>query len=98
MDSKARFGLNVRRIRKERGFSQEELADRARLHRTYVGGVERGERNISLENILALAEALNTSAGDLFAGIKSASRLQTESEPDRAKVPPTVHRGAARRG
>lgn len=51
--------------------SQEELAHRANLHRTYVGSVERGERNISLLNILALAAAVNVDAGSLIAGLVS---------------------------
>lgn len=47
-------------------FSQEELAERADLHRNYVGGVERGERNIGLEKIMKLAKALSVRAADLF--------------------------------
>jgi transcriptional regulator with XRE-family HTH domain len=49
---KSVFGRAVRALRKERGYSQEELAERAGLHRNYVGGVERGERNVALENIV----------------------------------------------
>lgn len=69
MDPKDAFGRNVRRLRKEKGLSQEDLAYRAHLHRTYVGGVERGERNISLENIVAISAALGCSVADLFVGI-----------------------------
>ena len=50
----------------ERGFTQEELAHRAHLHRNYVGGVERGERNISLLNIVDLAQALSVRPAELL--------------------------------
>jgi transcriptional regulator with XRE-family HTH domain len=63
---KSRFGNRLRQLRDERGYSQEELAERAELHRNYVGGVERGERNVALENIVKLAKALSVPPGDLF--------------------------------
>jgi len=62
----ARFGDKLRRIRRKQEISQEELADRAGLHRTYVSSVERGERNVSLETIEKFARALNLSMGDLM--------------------------------
>ena len=62
------FGLKVRMLRFELGITQEELAEKADLHPTYVGSVERGERNIALENIVSLAKALNCSAKDLMPG------------------------------
>ena len=60
------FGLRVRQLRLSRGLSQEALADLAGVHRTYVGSIERGERNISFLNIEALAEALGAAPGSLF--------------------------------
>ncbi|MBS0210345.1 MAG: helix-turn-helix transcriptional regulator [Planctomycetes bacterium] len=53
-----RFGDNLRKVRKSRGLSQEGLADKAALHRTYISSVERGERNVTLETIEKLAKAL----------------------------------------
>lgn len=58
MNLKARFGKTVRRLREEAGYSQESFADRAKVHRTYMGTVERGETNLTLENIEKLALAL----------------------------------------
>jgi transcriptional regulator with XRE-family HTH domain len=59
VDPRIIFGRRVRQLRLERGFSQEKLAELADLHRNYVGGVERGERNVSLVNIVKLARGLN---------------------------------------
>jgi transcriptional regulator with XRE-family HTH domain len=59
------FGRRLRELRLERGLSQEALADLAEVHRTYVGSVERGERNIALDNINALADALRVSPARL---------------------------------
>lgn len=64
--TKSLFGKAIRALREERGYSQEELAERANLHRNYIGGVERGERNVALENIVKLARALSVRAKDLF--------------------------------
>ena len=65
-DPRVAFGLRVRAVRASRGLSQEALADLAGLHRTYVGSVERGERNIALLNIYRLAEALGVEPADLL--------------------------------
>ena len=60
------FGGRMRELRKEKGLSQEALALACDLDRSYIGGVERGERNISLVNIHIIARALGVSAKDLF--------------------------------
>jgi transcriptional regulator with XRE-family HTH domain len=62
------FGERVRELRKEKGLSQEALALACELDRTYIGGVERGERNISLLNIHKIAGALGVSAREFFNG------------------------------
>ena len=67
-DILVRFGRRVRELRKKKGLSQEALALEAGLDRTYVGGVERGERNISLQNIEKLAKALGAHTSDLMRG------------------------------
>jgi transcriptional regulator with XRE-family HTH domain len=60
------FGTNVQKIRKQKGLSQEELAKKCRLHRTYIGGIERGERNVSLINLKKIATALGVKIDDLI--------------------------------
>ena len=64
---KETLAANLRRMRRATGLSQEELAARAGLHRTYVSSVERAERNVSLKNIYLLAGALGVEPGDLIA-------------------------------
>ncbi|WP_182466841.1 helix-turn-helix domain-containing protein [Sphingomonas gilva] len=61
-DPKTILARNIRRLRQASGISQEELASRAQLHRTYISSVERRERNVSLENIFKIAQALGVPA------------------------------------
>ncbi|MDD5415934.1 MAG: helix-turn-helix transcriptional regulator [Candidatus Daviesbacteria bacterium] len=61
-----RFGKKIREERKKLGLSQEEFADRASVHRTYIGMVERGEKNITLESIEKVIKALNLKLSDFF--------------------------------
>ena len=65
-DIRARFGLAVRARREELGLTQEDLADKAGIHRTYLSDIERGSRNVSLLNIEQMARALTLSLGELF--------------------------------
>ena len=68
-DPRKKFGDRIRTLRKQAGLSQEELAAACGLHRTYVGAVERGERNISLLNIVQFAHALRVKPANLLEGI-----------------------------
>lgn len=61
-----KFGNNIRLLRKQKDISQEALAFKCGLHRTYISDVERGLRNVSLVNIEKIAKALNTSIKELF--------------------------------
>lgn len=64
-----RFGEKIRSMRKERGISQEKFAELCGLDRTYISGIERGTRNVSLKNIELIAQALGISKSDLFKGV-----------------------------
>ena len=65
-----KFGERIRELRHKKNISQEDLAEMTNLHRTYIGGIERGERNLSLENIHKIAKALKISLSKLFEGIE----------------------------
>ena len=64
-----KVGLNIRQLRKEKGMSQESLALAADLDRSYVGGVERGERNIAIVNLKKIADALKVPVSQLVKGL-----------------------------
>ena len=68
------FGHAVRDLRFSRALSQEALAERAGLHRTYIGGIERGERNVSLVNIGLLADALEVELATLMGAVERERR------------------------
>jgi transcriptional regulator with XRE-family HTH domain len=61
------LGRTIRELRRDRGLSQERLAELAGMHRTYVGGIERGERNVSFANLRRLAGAMDVHASAFFA-------------------------------
>lgn len=69
LDARFQIGATVRRHRTTLKLSQEQLAERADLHWTYIGGIERGERNVSLLNIVKIARALNIKPSALLKGI-----------------------------
>ena len=70
-DIRERFGYAVKGRRDELGLTQEDLADKAGIHRTYLSDVERGTRNLSLVNIERLAAALSMKMSELFAAVES---------------------------
>ena len=69
MDIRKKLGKRLRALREERGWSQEEFADRAGLHRTYVSAVERGVRNPTLSVLERLAKALGVSIEEMVKGL-----------------------------
>ncbi len=70
LDPRTLFGNRLRELRLQSGLSQEQLAELADLHRNYVGGVERGERNVSLLNIVKLAHGLKVKPSKLIEPIR----------------------------
>lgn len=71
MDIIKQFGNTIRSLRKEKGLTQENLGELADLHYSYIGGIERGERNISLSNIYKVCQALDLSISEVFLKIES---------------------------
>jgi transcriptional regulator with XRE-family HTH domain len=69
MDVLARFGQRVRLKRTDHGLSQEAFADECKLDRTYISGIERGKRNVSLRNIEIIAKTLGISIAELMEGV-----------------------------
>jgi transcriptional regulator with XRE-family HTH domain len=65
------FGRNVARLRDERGLSQDKLAEKADLDRTYISGIERGVRNPGIKIVLRIAKALNVSLTELCKGVEA---------------------------
>lgn len=68
--AKDKLGENLKQYRLQKNLSQEKLADMCLLHRTYIGSVERGERNVSLKNIVLISRALSITPSTLLKGIE----------------------------
>lgn len=77
----ALLGQQIRRLREEKGLSQEEFAGLADIDRAYYGGIERGERNVAALNIIKIADALKVEVGKLFPTLSSLRRT-TKGERD----------------
>lgn len=78
-DLQRRLGSNLRARRQARGLSQEGFADLLGVHRTYMGGLERGERNVTLRTVERLAQKLGVPADELLAGAPAPTRPRTAS-------------------
>lgn len=79
-DIQIEFGKRLKTKRQELGFTQEQLAEKAGLTYSYVGSIERGERNVSLGNIVALALALMLSPKDLMPNFQQTEKVQAKAE------------------
>jgi len=64
------LGKRIRELRSKKGFSQESFADHCGLHRTYMGGIERGERNLTIQTVLTVSKGLGMSMSELLSGIE----------------------------
>jgi transcriptional regulator with XRE-family HTH domain len=65
-NDRIKVGRNIRELRRSKGLTQEQLAAKAKLHPTYIGGIERGERNVGLDNLIKIARALDEHPAALF--------------------------------
>jgi transcriptional regulator with XRE-family HTH domain len=69
------LGQHIRKIRQSKGYSQESFADEVGLDRTYMGGIERGERNIATLNLIRISIALNIEIGELFPPVNTFKKV-----------------------
>jgi transcriptional regulator with XRE-family HTH domain len=85
-DILAALGQRVRQLRKKKGFSQEAFADLTGVHRTWMGAVERGERNLSFHNLVLISKALGITISQLLSGVeKSAEGLAPNPTKDKLR-------------
>ncbi|WP_109354757.1 helix-turn-helix domain-containing protein [Sphingorhabdus sp. EL138] len=78
MEIKKRVGLLVREQRRQRGWSQEELADRADLHRTFISSIERGIKNATINSVHTLATAMGLTVSELLEGLQKTDHAEIE--------------------
>ena len=90
VNTRAVLADNIRHLRLLCGWSQEQLAEQCGLHRTYVGAIERGERNLGLDNLERLARALNVPAARLLTDL--------QQQPDRIREPLGLYQARSRAG
>ena len=76
------LGKRIREFRSKKGFSQESFADHCGLHRTYMGGIERGERNLTIQTVLTVSRGLGLTMSALLSGIEK--RLDAVEHPRKA--------------
>ena len=80
-DLQKQVGKRIRETREAKGLSQEALAGICNLHRTYIGLIERGERNLSVETVAVVAAGLEIAPAELFSGIEQAPMSRSRSKP-----------------
>lgn len=82
------FGQRVRQLRLRKGYSQEAFADRCGVHRTFMGTIERGETNLSLQNLARIAAGLGITISKLFSGIeRQIARLPSGEDTGKPRRP-----------
>ncbi|SPE59259.1 Regulatory protein MunI (modular protein) [Verrucomicrobia bacterium] len=82
------LGKRIRELRSKKGFSQESFADHCGLHRTYMGGIERGERNLTIQTVLTVSKGLDLTMSELLSGIEK--QIDTAGHP--RKAAPTLRK------
>jgi transcriptional regulator with XRE-family HTH domain len=87
------FAARIVELRKSRGWSQEDLAEKADLHRTYIGSIERAKKNVSIYNIAKLAQAFQVPIAELFPHRERTALLSPPRGPRKKKMIRSVRRG-----
>jgi transcriptional regulator with XRE-family HTH domain len=77
----AHLGKRIRELRSQKGFSQESFADHCALHRTYMGGIERGEHNLTMKTVLTISKGLGITMSELLAGIENETKMGKPPKP-----------------